>query len=613
MKKEMIRLLALQAVVTAGFFVPCLRAQSLGAQHREAQQQWAPERTLLPPPQAESTVSPPPFAHGVFVTAPPIQPPPSWSPAGESTEQEAMTYEHYFRHIENLEQAADHEEQQTGRTGSPWRTHEQRAVGLTNAETETLKWAAFDCNQQLKVQDQKLAVVREAYWNRPRKAPSSTRPTGEYMRLWGQRTRIILDHVAQLKGGLGNTTFVKLDRYVKWNYSPHTYFATNVGAVTSNVATVAGAPQATPRARAEEQPGEDAPLEPVRPPVPPAQVAEAEPEQPPAPAQTEDPGPPTVQAGDVLPCPIDVNWRAGAYDGHLTVDRAGNVYFVADLCVFKLDPSGTITRVAGGGAGKTRQFEGWATNVVLSGPTGLAVDGAGNLFIANGIEVAKVTPGGLLTIVASRCTAGSPCPGAAGNLLYPEGLAADAGGNVYIAEAAGLVERLTPDGAIDTVLRTDTPAAPHGVAVDRGGNLYVADMGSQQILMLDRSRQLTVVAGTSDGGFNGDGAPATAAKLCNPMDVTVDSDGNVYVADSCNDRVRKVTPDGVISTLVDFHGVGYRDSSMTPDHRGATFSSVAAGPDGYVYVYDNRNQQIVKVSPFGEVSIVARTITTAQK
>jgi len=685
MKPDRIRLLTLSTTVlllslgalvleTQNLEAQTSRTQTAGAQN--APMQNPAMQSMQPPPlPAAAGVQPPaqtsstsslPYGMGQApIPAPPILPPASWSPADEKrAPPESMIYQNYFRHVGSLEQAAQQEDKQRGESGaSPWRTHEQRVLGLTGEEGKVLTAVALDCNRELQFQDQKLAAISDAYWNHPTgqqkgqyKGQGKTQyrgqyrgmsrgfqlPPPEFRHLSEQRTQIIQRYIGQLKLSLGDATFQKLDRYVKWNfgghslpamYPPYMYAYTNLPAS----AQIPSGPPVPEPAHAVAQPGPG--YSPAPPPAD-SQLASVNSQPPPADAQpasdqpmTPDPAPApagdneaplTVHAGDVLPCPVDDDrLSAVSQQKFLTVDGSGNVYFTADFCVFKLDSSGTVTRVAGGGSTHGPLF-GPATAVFLPYPHGLAVDPAGNLFIGLGgaHQIVVVTPGGALTTLASLCGRLWPsCSASINDISDPAGMASDSAGDIYIADDAGArVERIS-NGQVTTVAGTGTygfsgdggPATaaalngPLGVAVDSGGNLYIADSGNQRIRQVLPDGTITTIAGAENGSW-AEGIPALLASIGSATAVAVDSAGGVYIADTITDRVRKVIPQGFINTWVDYNGVGYRGNLIKNNHN-PTFESLATDAEGNLYVYDARNEQIAKVSPWGEVSILARTIT----
>ena len=272
----------------------------------------------------------------------------------------------------------------------------------------------------------------------------------------------------------------------------------------------------------------------------------------------------------------------------VAVDRDGNLY-IADLHnqrVRKVTPAGIISTVAGFGWGR------WPTDLKRSAPEtrlvhprGVAVDVDGNLYIAESgnHQIRKVTPQGAISTVAGTGKpgfSGDGGPALSAQLSGPGKLAFDADGNLYIVDGSNLrVRKVTPQGIITTVagngergsggdgrLAVAAPLSPAGLAVDADGNLYIADTGNNRIRKANSEGIITTVAGIGGRrvGFSGDGGPATAAQLSLPSGLAVDSSGNLYIADTDNDRIRRVTTDGVISTFAGVsHSLGDGDSAVS--------------------------------------------------
>jgi uncharacterized protein (TIGR03437 family) len=247
------------------------------------------------------------------------------------------------------------------------------------------------------------------------------------------------------------------------------------------------------------------------------------------------------------------------------VDSAGNLYIAASGNSIRKVSGGFITTVAGGGG--TLGDGGPVTSAQLMCACGVAVDATGNLYIADQFDarIRKVSAG-VITTVAGNGTAGfggDNGPATSAQLYSPEGVAVDSAGNLYIADANNHRTREVSGGVITTVaggglsLSGDpVPAAsaslysPAGVAADSAGNLYIADSGNSRIRKVSGGA-ITTVAGSGaalDGGFSGDNGPATSAQLYWPNGVAVDSAGNLYIADTYNSRVRVLTPVGSLCT-----------------------------------------------------------------
>jgi len=248
----------------------------------------------------------------------------------------------------------------------------------------------------------------------------------------------------------------------------------------------------------------------------------------------------------------------------VAVDGAGNVYIADSLNhrVRKVDTAGILTTVAGAGYPESSGDGGPATRAGLFSPLAVAVDTAGNLYIAETSRIRRVDTAGIITTVAGGALpgfSGDGGPATRAQLFLPAGVTVDASGNIYIADVGNRrIRKVTADGIISTVAGNGTkgfsgdggPAtsaqidpfgAHQGLAADGAGNLYFADIANHWIRKVDTAGIISTVAGNGTAGFSGDGGAAFSASLNNPSDIALDSAGNLYIADTSNLRVRKVT------------------------------------------------------------------------
>jgi sugar lactone lactonase YvrE len=310
------------------------------------------------------------------------------------------------------------------------------------------------------------------------------------------------------------------------------------------------------------------------------------------------------------------------YPEAVAVDAAGGIY-VADCYNFlvrHITSAGVVTTLAGFvSAGST---DGTGPAARFSLPYYLAVDGAGNAYVTDygNNTVRKITRDGVVNTLAGAAgiSGYSDGPGRAASFGHPEGIAVDGAGNVYVADYGfSNIRKITPDGTVSTFAglganhgSTDglgTAARfsnPRGIALDNAGNLYVADSGNNTIRKITPDGMVTTLAGTVGSAGNVDGT-GSAAMFNSPKGVAVDSAGNVYVADSGNNTIRKITPGGVVTTLAGLPG-----SSGTTDGTGgsARFKGpwgMAVDANGNVFVADNGSDTIRKISASRVVTTIA--------
>lgn len=359
----------------------------------------------------------------------------------------------------------------------------------------------------------------------------------------------------------------------------------------------------------------------------------------------------------------------------ISADREGNVYFADSYYrIRKLSPDGLLTTLTG--SGTDRDVEGgpaptaatWEIGGVAAIEEGAVLFSEYNPFYwacslgrcsPNVNRIRKISKDGIITTVAGLVPrpigfSGDGGPALEAGLFHPMGLAFGPDGDLLVADTNNArIRKISPDGIITTVagngqqynlLAGDggpaTTAAlytPRGLALDKGGNLYIADSGNHRVRKISRDGVISTFAGTggvSNGkyvgpGFSGDGGPATAAELDTPVAVAVDSGGNVFIADSQNNRVRKVSPDGVISSVAqplpgpvglatDSAGNLYISTSfkavykLSPDGKIRLVTDQVSAPLGLtvdasdnLFIADSGNSRVLKVAPDGSITTVA--------
>jgi len=299
----------------------------------------------------------------------------------------------------------------------------------------------------------------------------------------------------------------------------------------------------------------------------------------------------------------------------VAVDTLGNVYIAdrANNRVRKVDAAGIVTTIAGNGAGGYSGDDRAATAASIFDITGVATDGAGNVYIADksNNRIRKVDKWGIISTIAGTGVAGyntDGLPATNAQLNNPRGVATDRYGNVYIADQAnGRVRKIDTSGYIHTIAGDGIPGFngdggpatlarlqnPYVIAVDDIGNIYVSDVDNERIRLIDTSGIISTYAGNGIAGYGGDGGPATGASLDEPIGVAADKYGTIYIADGWNNRVRAVNAEGVISTVAGtgtagFLGDGGPALSAECDHP----YGVAVSSAGLIYFSDNGNNRV---------------------
>jgi sugar lactone lactonase YvrE len=306
----------------------------------------------------------------------------------------------------------------------------------------------------------------------------------------------------------------------------------------------------------------------------------------------------------------------------LAVDALGNLY-IADYGNYRVPRvglDGMLTTFAGTGKSGSTGDNGPAREASVNGPDYVAFDASGNLFIAEvlGQRVRKVSPDGIISTIAGTgkqakrglSGLGDGGPALQAVLDRPHGLALDREGNLFIAETYDYrVRKVSRDGIITTVAGTGVqgysgdggPATqamlnlPNGLATDTEGNLYIAEFGEflasgfgSRVRKVSPDGIITTVAGIGPPGFAGDNGPAREAQLNSPFAVAVDSLGNLFISDWGNHRVRKVSPDGIITTVAG-GGTGKPSLDGAPATAVAlrTLAGIALDAHGNLYVTES--------------------------
>ncbi len=310
----------------------------------------------------------------------------------------------------------------------------------------------------------------------------------------------------------------------------------------------------------------------------------------------------------------------------LATSPAAGLYVADGVRVRLVDASGRIQTVAGDAFAHAVGDGGSASSAILNQPSAVALDGAGNLYIADtGTQrVRQVRPDGTIETLAGTGLAGDGGdggPAAAAELNTPMGVAVDAFGNVAIADSYNhRIRQVGPDGRIVTLVGTGTSGTgednmpptetelrgPRGVCFDRSGTLFIADTANHRILRDAPNALVETAAGNGAPGDSGDGGQAPYAQLNQPNACAVDSAGNLFIADTLSNRIRKVTPGGIISTVAGTGDAGYSgDGGPATAARIQQPRGVAVDDNGDIFIADSGNHCIRQVMPDGSIQTIA--------
>ncbi len=305
------------------------------------------------------------------------------------------------------------------------------------------------------------------------------------------------------------------------------------------------------------------------------------------------------------------------------------------LCAFFSAQSQTITTIAGTGYRAGTGFGGYtgdggaATNAQLAHPYGIAFDADRNMYIADGVNhcVRKVTTAGIITTIAGNGTAGHTGdggPATAATCRYPHGIVITPDGSVIFTENGNhCIRKISPTGIISTIAGTGLPVysgdggpataagvlGPGGICRDGVGNLYYCDgAGSSMthIRKIDPAGIITTIAGTGSSVYSGDGGPATDAGFSTPTDITLDAAGNLLFTSWGDHRIRKISTDGLISTVAGVSFSGYGGEGLPATATQLNYPAfLSIDTIGNIYFTDQINQRLRKINTSGLIVTVA--------
>jgi sugar lactone lactonase YvrE len=286
--------------------------------------------------------------------------------------------------------------------------------------------------------------------------------------------------------------------------------------------------------------------------------------------------------------------------------------------------SGTIETIAGTGEPGFLGDDGPAKEAMLERPFGIAIDEIGNVYIGEAARIRKIDTRGQITTIAGsgvRGFSGDGVPASIAEVNLPQ-LSFDGDGNLWVLNSfQPILRKIDQDGVITVIAGTglesselgdgdiakevDLCGVPHGPAIDKDGNAYISCELGHVILQIDTDGIVHRFAGTGEPGFSGDGGPAKDAQLFLPLGIDTDSDGNLYIADSANSRIRKIDPSGIISTVAGNGTSGFAgDGGLAVEAALSTPFSIAIDSDGAVYFASYSNRVIRKIDSNGLIHTV---------
>jgi hypothetical protein len=310
----------------------------------------------------------------------------------------------------------------------------------------------------------------------------------------------------------------------------------------------------------------------------------------------------------------------------IATDPSGNLYVTdsGNDTIRKISPGGAVTTLAGT-VGQVGSTDGTAAVALFSGPIGIAADSVGNAYVAdtNNHTIRKITPAGVVSTLAGtpNMYGSTDGNGAVAQFFYPQGIATDSAGNMYVTDLGNhTIRKIIPAGVVSTLAgmagqsgSADGTASTarfnglSGIATDSAGNLYVTDARYHVIRKITPATMVSTLAGMAPQAGTADGSGG-AARFNSSIGVAADSAGNVYIADTFNETIRKVTPVGVVSTLAGAAGQTGSADGAGADARFQRPQGVATDPAGNLYVTDTYNETIRKITAAGVVTTLAGTV-----
>lgn len=291
----------------------------------------------------------------------------------------------------------------------------------------------------------------------------------------------------------------------------------------------------------------------------------------------------------------------------ICTDNNGNI-FVADRSnnrIRKIDASGTNTVTTIAGSGVEGYADGIGTSAIFGAPKGICIDALGNLYVTDfwNFKIRKITPTGIVTTLAGSTQGFANGNGTAAQFGYLEQICIDALGNLYVADAGNSkIRKITPSGTVTTVAGTTSGYLdgvgtiakfdyPNGICIDGNNNLYVAEYFSHKIRKITPTGVVSTIAGSTWGFTNGQ---STTAQFRYPTGIGRDTSGNLYVTDSGNNMIRKITLSGMVSTYTGSENNGYLDGSLN----NALFSNPWAIhiKNNVIYVSEGGSDKIRKIT-----------------